>query len=227
VTLTTLDDFNSPNLGRLDRMGYDYEMQTLDYLKATAKENGFKITFHNPIELHLWKRTKTLGVDLVIEVKNADGIPYTLWIEESYQSHDYHYRKAWFLKCRAPRFRNVPKGRFNIPIIVTNKPHNMFGIRPLAKKHGIRHIFNLTALIDFINRIRNLSFYHTIHPILASCSSSHTVDNRTNNVYAYDNKIDLDSSIVSSNPVIRLLQEVRRRKVWQESLLEHGINVHD
>jgi hypothetical protein len=46
----------------------------------------------------------------------------------------------------------------------------------------------------------------------------------TNNTNGYDNKIDIDNNVVSSNPVIALLQEARRIKLWEESLLEHGIN---
>lgn len=187
LTTKTLDDYDSDKLGKLDQQGYDYEMENYEILKNRAKEYGFKILFHNPEKPHLWKRTKEQGIDKKLEVKTRDGIPYMFYIEESYQSHEYYYRKAWFEKCRVPRFRNVPRSRFNIRIILTNKPSNMYGIRPIAKKHGIRHIFNMSALIDYINRIRNLNFYSHIHNtnIIPNNSIVSTSNRTTNNVYAY------------------------------------------
>lgn len=130
----TLDDYDFDKLGKLDSMGYDWEMHNLNYLQYVAKQDGFKITFHNPTKPHLWKRTKQNGIDLKLEVKTRDGIPYTFWIEESYMSHSYYYRKHWFTDCRVPRFRNVPVNRFNIKVILTNQPSNM-----LSKQRFLCH----------------------------------------------------------------------------------------
>lgn len=185
-TIKTLDDYDSDQLGVLDEKGFNYEMGIYAELKPLQKELGFKITYHNPEKPHLWKRTKEHGIDFELEVKTRDNVTYHFYIEASYQSHDYYYRKSWFEKCRVPRFRNVKSNRFNIKVILTNRPHNMFGIRPLAKKHGIKHIVNLTALINLITRIRNLNFYHLLHSHYKDVNESNTKTN-TNNVYAYAN----------------------------------------
>ena len=182
----TLDDYDSDQLGVLDQKGFNYEMGNLDYLKSITKDIGFKITYHNPEKPHLWKRTKGEGIDLKLEVKTRDGVPYTFYIEESYQGSDYYYRKHWFTECRVPRFRNVKPSRFDIKVILTNRPHNMFGVRPLAKKYGIKHIVNLTALINLISRIRNLNFYHHLHNQQHKDVNVSVDKTNKNNVYAYD-----------------------------------------
>ena len=46
----------------------------------------------------------------------------------------------------------------------------------------------MDALLDFISRIRNLNFYHAIHPILSTVAKPSVVKSttqNTNNVYAY------------------------------------------
>jgi hypothetical protein len=189
---STLDDYDM--LGKLDLEGFNFEMENLDTLKPLAKQYGFKIAYANPDKPHLWKRTKGHGVDLELEVPNRDGITYRLHIEESFQSHEYHYRKKWLFECRLPRFRNVPKSRFDIRVILTNRPNNMLGIRALARKHHVKHIVNLDALLDLITRLSSLSFYHpkpkpapfntTLLPITNPLSVSCTELLDTNSVYA-------------------------------------------
>ncbi len=180
----TLDDYDSDQLGKLDSMGYNYEMEILNELKPLQKELGFKITYHNPTDPKHWKRTKEQGIDFKLEVPTRDGIVYNIHIEASYQSHDYYYRKFWFIECRVPRFRFVPNSRFDIKTVVTNRPHNMLGVRPIAKKFGIRHIVNLTALTNLITRIHNLNFYHLLHNHYKDNVNKSNTKSNTNNVYA-------------------------------------------
>ena len=186
TTVKTLDDYDSDQLGVLDEKGFNYEMGIYAELKPLQKQLGFKITYHNPEKPHLWKRTKGEGIDFKLEIPTRDNVTYTLHIEASYQGSDYYYRKFWLTDCRVPRFRNVKPSRYDIKVILTNRPHNMFGVRPLAKKYGIKHIVNMDALTNLITRIRNLNFYHLLHSHYKDVNKSNTKTN-TNNVYAYAN----------------------------------------
>jgi hypothetical protein len=235
-------------LGYLDKKGFDFEMATLDGLEPLVKQYGFRITYHNPKEPHKWKRTRGYGTDMTLEIDNLDGYTYRLHTEESFQSHQYHYRKTWFFNSRLKRFEGKPRSRFDIRVLLVNMPENFKGVSSTAKKFHV-HIFNLNGLLAYINHLAHSSFRRpkfrcSTTDVLPSPSAtvvtkivpdtvtlpsvvtnqSTTIPTRTNNVYAYDNKIDIDNNVVSSNPVIALLQEARRIKLWEDSLLENGIN---
>lgn len=246
----TLDDYDT--LGFLDKKGFDFEMENLTTLEDLAKQYGFRITYHNPKEPHKWKRTKGFGTDLTLEVENLEGYTYRIHTEESFQSRPYHYRRSWFFNSRLSRFKNKPHGRFDIWVLLVNQTYNFNGLTQTAKKVHV-HIFNLNQLVDCIKRLSHSTFRRkfgsVVHsairdaipspsaipytvtvvpdtvtsiPIVNNHSNNDTT--RTNNVYAYSNKMDIDRHTVSSNPVIALLQEARRIKLWSESVREHGLN---
>jgi len=250
--IDTLESYMDNSLCLLDKKGFDFEMSKLDDLEYFAKQYGYRITYHNPREPYKWKRTRGHGTDMTIEVDNLEGYTYRIHIEESFQSRPYHYRKAWFFNSRLKRFDNKPHGRFDIWVLLVKLTDNFNGLAKTAKKVRV-HIFNFNQLLDYIKRLSHSTFRrksgsvvhsairdaipspsaipNTVRVVPDTVTSIPIVNNhsnndttRTNNVYAYSNKIDIDRHTVSSNPVIALLQEARRIKLWSESVREHGLN---
>lgn len=192
----TLDDYD--NLGILDNKGFSFEMENLAVLKDYQKQIGFEIAYHNSENPHKWKRTKGFGTDLEIKVKNGNGYETRLYIEESYCSRDYCYRKNWFYDSRLKRFAEKPHGRFDTWIVLTNRTVNFKNLEKIAKKLHVK-IFNLNQLLHYINRIRKCVFAPFQYKLNKQDSSiksntSTTIDhsntttnnlNNLNNVYAY------------------------------------------
>ena len=74
--------------------------------------------YHNPIDSVEWTHTKTIGVDFELKIGNS-----YLYVEASYMSKPYKYRRKWFIRDRIGYFKNCPKPKRNILwILLTNRP---------------------------------------------------------------------------------------------------------
>lgn len=117
-------------------------------------------------------------------------------IECSSNSYDYPYHQSWFNHSRTPRFYPYPARKEFHSIVCTNRPNNF------------RHIDSGTIQIVEPNTLIQLLKEKLCSP------NSVTVPH-----------IDVDSWILSSNPVIRLLQEARLLKKLSDSFKEHGLDL--
>jgi hypothetical protein len=228
---TSIDDYDS--LGYLDRQGYTFEMSNLVDLRRYQTEFGFRIAYHNPENEHDWKRTKGHGTDKTIELRNRDGIKYVIHIEESFCSWSYWYRRRWFDDCRLKRFDGKPHGRYDIWVILTNRPYNFKGLGNYSKQKRVK-IFNMGELLYYIKRLRNSSFitkaaaasyqgyYNQQHGYTVTDNANK--DTNTNNVYANPkNYKKVNDKSLISNPEHEkwLLEQIDKLK---KSSLYCGFN---
>ena len=125
-----------------DLLGYNFEMPNIEVLKKSGLYKH--VVYRNPENPRLWKRKRGVGVDMIIKIGY-----YTFYIEESFCSKDYYYRRRWFEGCRLPRFKGYPNDKLHLHIILTNKPRNFDSVKDLAKEHGIQ-IMDLNDLLTLI-----------------------------------------------------------------------------
>jgi hypothetical protein len=80
------------------------------------------------------------------------------------------------------------------------------------------------AIHKLVKQSARVSLCSTIqsNTITSYCSSSEYT-NRKTTIPTTKNTIDIDNPILSSDPIVRLLQEVRRLKKLRDSFREHGI----
>jgi len=164
------------------------------------------LTFCNPLwNEHAWKVERGKGRDMEFKFPNGK----VAQIEGKYSNSDYYYEKSWYYNCVIPRFTDPDATH----IVVSNKPENLTKPQGASSILGSNNI-TVTTISELIPLL--LQLLHTIpQPLL------------TNLYRPYHTTIDIDSRIVSNNPVIALLQEARRIKLWEESLLEHGIDPYN
>jgi hypothetical protein len=228
MSQTTFDDFQ--RLGCLDFDGWKFEMDNLNDLNRYRAEFGFWITYHNPENQHEWKRTKGHGTDLTLELRNRDGTTYRIHIEESYCSKHYWYRRRWFEECRLKRFEGKPHGRYDVWIILTNRPHNFKGLRNYLKQLRIK-LFNMGELLYYIKRLRNSSFTtkaaafsyrnfinqqynagNTSNTTITSNTDNHEMTANNNNVYAPakgSNETDGEDDLTDKFTMMKLIDRYK------------------
>jgi len=131
-----------------DKLGYEYEKNNYMALHNLSIEHDFKICYHNPFNPYQWKRRKGYGVDLIIEDNDTK-----FYIEESFCSKKYYYRKNWFKNCRLKRFNDYPHDQHHIWIILTNEPSNFESVTDLAYENNVT-ITNFNGLIETIKTTR-------------------------------------------------------------------------
>ncbi len=144
VTLTRF--IKKYKMGWKDQLGYDFEIKEV-LPKLEDSGLGEYIKYHNPIDPFEWTHTKTIGVDFELKIGN-----YYLYVEASYMSKPYKYRRKWFIRDRIGRFKNCPKPKRNILwILLTNRPENFspIPIQVLASEYSITilSIENILSLI--------------------------------------------------------------------------------
>jgi len=134
-------------MGWKDQLGYDFEIKEV-LRKLEEAGLGEYIKYHNPIDPFEWTHTKTIGVDLRIEVGE-----YKLFIEESCCRKPYHYRRKWFTKCRLSRFEDCPKpSEFVYWIVLTNRPENFNSVKELASEYSV-NILSIEELLSLITKL--------------------------------------------------------------------------
>lgn len=141
-------------MGWKDQMGYDFELKEV---LPRLEENGLgeHLTYHNPIDPYEWAHTKTVGVDLILEVGK-----FIFYVEVSFCSRNYPYRRKWFEKCRIPRFDNCPKpSEYVYWIVLTNRPENFNSVKNLAKEFSIR----IMSIDNLISLLTNLTISNTVN----------------------------------------------------------------
>jgi hypothetical protein len=227
-----------------------------DRKKRELRETSPPVLGSSPIGgVELGKRRRGYGVDLCLEVKNKDGIAYHIYIEESFCSKFYYYRKSWFMDCRLKSFEGKPHDRYNIWVNLTNRPRNFEGLARFAKKVRV-HIFDFNQLLGYLSRVANTSFYAKSNRLTSSASSglsrlssvsnssvntdrdanstfrnNDTDFNIRNNVYACGRENSLyeiiRGSVSPGSPVLYLLWKAYGEARLQESREEHGLTTLD
>lgn len=136
-------------MGWKDEMGYNHEIHEV-LPKLVEVGYGQYIINHNPTDYYEWAHTRTIGVDLEMQISS-----YKLCIEISYCSKQYYYRREWFTKCRVPRFRDCPKpDSHTYWIILTNMPENFNPVQEIAAEYSIS-IMGLNQLISLIAKLQS------------------------------------------------------------------------
>jgi hypothetical protein len=144
-----MEDKANYHMGWKDEMGYQYE---INQVLPTLLEAGFGqyIINHNPTDYYQWGHTRTVGIDLEMKVGS-----YTLCIEVSYCSKQYHYRRKWFTKCRIPRFKHCPLPNSQTYwIVLTNRPENFNPVKEIADQFSIS-VMGLDGLINLISNLQS------------------------------------------------------------------------
>ncbi len=152
----------SYRLGKYDQMGHDYEIKEV-LVELEEAGLGEYITYHNSEDEYLWSCAKAKGVDFKLKVGD-----YELYVEASFCSKPYKYRKRWFMKCRFPRFKDCPKPAEKILwIVLTNRPENFSppSVQAVAKEHSIQ-IMAIPQLIYLLNKLKQPVFYYRIFYII-------------------------------------------------------------
>ncbi|MGA2523612.1 MAG: hypothetical protein ABSF65_05605 [Candidatus Bathyarchaeia archaeon] len=136
-------------MGARDQMGYNYEI--LEVLPKLIEVGfGEYIVYHNPVDYFKWAHTRTVGVDMEMQVGDC-----RLCIEMSYCSKNYYYRRAWFTKCRLTRFRNCPKpDSHTYWILLTNRPENFNPVKEIAEQFSIC-IVGIDELMELIINLKS------------------------------------------------------------------------
>lgn len=223
----TLDDYNCDVTERMPRwkkqLGFKGEQEDY-YAFQDAGLNNYLVK-HNPMNsFNDWCKTIQKGCDFVFKIGKE-----IIKIESSTFGTDYNYHAEYFKGSRLPRlysheYEAKPKGC----------KKNPFKITRIWLVNGVEHMLNYQRIKNYSARfnVLLLTITDTITLLvnaITNITNNHYTNNynlNNNNIphIAYANKIDIDSNIVSSNPVIALLQEARRIKLWTDSLREHGIN---
>ena len=165
-------------LASRDLLGYNFECENLAILRVNKLTDYIK--FHNPLNKRAWKRHKEKGVDLVIKVNG-----YTYYIEESYQSGPYDYKRSWFKKCRIPRFKGYRHDNKNIWVNLPSRPESFSRVLSLSNQVGIITL-SITQLIDKIkSHIVKPIVPNTLNRSLDSCCNSNTVNRAKYSIKQY------------------------------------------
>jgi len=182
-------------LASKDLLGYNFEMSNIEVLKKYKLYTYVK--FRNPKKPRLWKRKKGVGVDMVIKIGYM-----TYYLEDSFCSKEYYYRKNWFLKCRLPRFHNYPSNETHVKIIWTNKPQNFESVKDLAETFHIQ-IMSTNQILNLIRNAKKtprfvvaklLRYFglsvtdSNVASVISDIDTDSELTNKTNKVYAYSNE---------------------------------------
>jgi hypothetical protein len=143
----TLTHFiNNYKMGWKDQLGYDFEIKEV-LSKLEEAGLGEYIKYHNPIDPFEWTHTKTVGVDLKLEIGDNK-----LFVEVGYRSKPY-YRRKWFVRDRLPRFEGLPAPSEKVLwILLTNDPENFRGVKELASEYSIS-ILSIDDLLSLISKL--------------------------------------------------------------------------
>jgi len=197
-----------------DYLGYTFEMRNIEVLR----QYGFYkfLDYHNPKEPYAWKRKKKVGVDMILKVHD-----YTIYVEETYNSARYYFRRKWFDDSRIPRFKGFPHDNFHLWIVLTNRPRNFNSVKEYAENLGIQivNINGLFSLIrDLINKtLERISSTHsssTHNSNTLTTSLSNNKHTTSNNVYPYEETLeDRVEKITRYNPEKELELMLKLRKL--------------
>jgi len=84
-----------------------------------------------------------MGVDLIMVIGAV-----TLYTEESWCSHDYSYRQAWWNKCRVQRFNQYVSDKHHIHVVLTNRPQNFRGVST-----GVIRLLSISQLLGLVHSL--------------------------------------------------------------------------
>ena len=139
-------------MGWKDKLGYEFEIKKV-LPKLEECGLGEYITYHNDVDPYEWTHTKRIGVDLILEIGK-----FKFFVEASYCSKKYYYRRKWFEKCRIPRFEGFPKPNESVYwIVLTNRPENFNSVKNLAEEFSI----NIMSIDNLLTLIANLTITNT------------------------------------------------------------------
>lgn len=190
-------------LASLDYQGYSFEMDNIEVFRSHGLYRYIK--YRNPKNPVLWKRTKKMGVDMVIKVGN-----FTFYVEIRFNSTDYKQRTKWFYDSCLPRFKNYPADNTHIRLLLTNKPNNYSSVQSELQTNAIRVVtINelLSLLYEYSQRPDSI---HTSIPKLDNYSVANDTNHANNitniaNVYASTQIIGVEYDITAFDMIKALL----------------------
>lgn len=209
-----MQNLTNYTLGFKDLLGYNFEMNNLEVLKSHKLLKH--VNFCNSSNQWQWKTKIGHGVDLVLKIE-----PFTLYIEESYCSHDYKYRQSWFERDRNPRFANYPNDKYHVHVILTNKPNNFSTI----KTH--KRIMDINALLHYISKLKRGFYFMVKNKIKRDMLHNTTLNlNPTNQIMCMPMANSLiDLTIYEGTPLAQtILKRLIAFNLFNESLKQHGLN---
>ena len=153
------------------------------------------ITYSNPKDNHGWKRARGRGTDLNLAVGK-----YKIFTEIKHNRTDYLIPAKWFADTGLRRFSKLPNpDKFNLHLILTNRPDNWNDVKLLANYFGISIITNddlLSLITDILSdNINNNSILTNDSYITNNDNINNDNININNNNNTYQNKINPNKTI--------------------------------
>jgi hypothetical protein len=192
---------------------------------------------HNSFNPSIYPNDNHNVVDIVLKDKalfEATNPKASTWLSDDVMSEKLNYFNRadpkhlllWVLVVSFANFSDYVKQQINklgIILIVLGETATKNNLKTFKRNLFTSKLYALTKRLT--RKPKSPFFMSSSQTTLTQYDTSSSSLSHIKNLYQHQTTIDIDNPIVSSNPVVALLQEARRLKKLRDSFKEHGIDL--